>query len=140
MELDFDSWDDYVPVGDNAITPKEVNNPNIINLKKDDSINLLEIEKDSFDEIFDYQKEYDFNENEIMRFKKVETLNNGVEVFYAIKDEDSFLIKKEEELYFLNVYQSNEYYEDDNKLTFTGWDYNIIVNLNTITAKTKYVR
>lgn len=38
------------------------------------------------------------------------------------------------------VYQSSGMYEDGNKITITGWDYNIIIKKKDLSSKTKNVR
>lgn len=141
MELDFDSWEDYKPLGD--VEVNVVENPNILKLKINDNINLLEVDKEDFDEIFKNYSEEDFNGDEFMRFVKshdFEYENEVITLFDCVKDEDGFILKKNDKLYYLNVYQSGESYQDENKLTFTGWDYNVIINLKKMTAKTQNVR
>jgi hypothetical protein len=143
MELDFDSWEDYKPVGDGNIEVNEVENPNVLKLKVDDDVTLLEVDKDDFNEIFNHYSEEDYNGNIFLRFRKshdFEFENEKITLFDCVNDEDSFVLKKNNKLYYLNVYQSGDYYQDENKLTFTGWDYNIIINLNKMTAKTQNVR
>lgn len=143
MELDFDSWEDYKPLGDGDVEVNVVENPNILKLKINDNINLLEVDKEDFDEIFKNYSEEDFNGDEFMRFYKshnFEYENEVITLFDCVKDEDGFILKKNDKLYYLNVYQSGESYQDENKLTFTGWDYNVIINLKKMTAKTQNVR
>jgi hypothetical protein len=143
MELDFDSWEDYKPVGDGNIEVNEVENPKVLKLKVDDDVTLLEVDKDDFNEIFNHYSEEDYNGNIFLRFRKshdFEFENEKITLFDCVNDEDSFVLKKNNKLYYLNVYQSGDSYQDENKLTFTGWDYNIIINLNKMTAKTQNVR
>ena len=143
MELDFDSWEDYKPVGDGNIEVNEVENPNILKLKVDDDVTLLEVDKDDFNQIFNHYSEEDYNGNIFLRFRKshdFEFENEKITLFDCVKNEDSFVLKKNNKLYYLNVYQSGDSYQDENKLTFTGWDYNIIINLKNMTAKTQNVR
>ena len=143
MELDFDSWEDYKPVGDGNIEVNEVENPNILKLKVDDDVTLLEVDKDDFNQIFNHYSEEDYNGNIFLRFRKshdFEFENEKITLFDCVKNEDSFVLKKNKKLYYLNVYQSGDSYQDENKLTFTGWDYNIIINLKNMTAKTQNVR
>lgn len=143
MELDFDSWEDYKPLGDGNVEVNEVENPNVFKLKIDDNVNLLEIEKDDFEDIFEYNSEEDYNGNVFIRFVKLDDCEfneSKVIIFSNPKNEDIYLLKKEDKIYFINVYQSGEYYQDDNKLTFTGWDYNIIINIEKMTAKTQNIR
>lgn len=143
MELDFDSWEDYKPLGDGDVEVNVVENPNILKLKINDNINLLEVDKEDFNEIFKNYSEEDFNGDEFMRFVKshnFEYKNEVITLFDCVKDEDGFILKKNDKLYYLNVYQSGESYQDENKLTFTGWDYNVIINLKDMSAKTQYVR
>jgi hypothetical protein len=142
MELDFDSWEDYKPIGDGDVEVSEVENPNILKLKSVDDVTLLEVDKENFNEIFKNYSEEDFNGDEFMRFvksHKFEYDNEVITLFDCVKDEDVFILKKNDKLYYLNVYQSGESYQDENKLTFTGWDYNVI-NLKKMTAKTQNVR
>lgn len=139
-ELDFDScdWPDYVPVGnDEVVRQKEMNNPNLIKLSINDNCELFEI--DSYEEFFDNLSETDYDDNEFVRFIK-DIDRDGVSIFHCSKDEDFFLLVKDGKKYLLNVYQSNEYYFDDNKLTFTGWDYNIVIDTEKMTSKTKHIR
>lgn len=143
MELDFDSWEDYKPLGDGDVEVNVVENPNILKLKINDNINLLEVDEEDFNEIFKNYSEEDFNGDEFMRFVKshnFEYKNEVITLFDCVKDEDGFILKKNDKLYYLNVYQSGESYQDENKLTFTGWDYNVIINLKDMSAKTQYVR
>jgi hypothetical protein len=49
--MNFEDWDDYVPVNDLVEKPKTINN-NIIELKKDDNIDFIGISKENFDELF----------------------------------------------------------------------------------------
>lgn len=93
-ELDFDSWEDYKPVSELDLVEKE--NKNLLKLLKDDKINLLNISKQDFDQMFDNSCEEDYNGD----------------------DEDFFIFKKNDEIYFLYVYQFNSYYKDKNKVTF----------------------
>lgn len=146
MEIDFDSWEDYKPLGDTDLSELvkiQPTNPNLLKLKSEDDINLLGLDKTYYQELFDYYSEEDYDGSYFIRFIKSEEFKNKGEsiiLFDSPKNEDIFLLKKSEKLYFLNIYQSNNYYQDDDKLTFTGWDYNIIVNLNDMSAKTKYTR
>jgi hypothetical protein len=143
MELDFDSWEDYKPVGDGNIEVNEVETPNVLKLKVDDDVTLLEVDKDDFNEIFNHYSEEDYNSNIFLRFRKshdFEFENEKITLFDCVNDEDSFVLKKNNKLYYLNVYQSGDSYQDENKLTFTGWDYNVIINLKNMTAKTQNVR
>lgn len=143
MELDFDSWEDYKPLGDGDVEVNVVENPNILKLKINDNINLLEVDKEDFNDIFKNSSEEDFNGDEFMRFVKshnFEFEDEVITLFDCVKDEDGFILKKNDKLYYLNVYQSGESYQDENKLTFTGWDYNVIINLKDMSAKTQYVR
>lgn len=139
-ELDFDSWADYVPVGNDAIVPpKEVHNPNLMKLSIDDDYELFEFTKRDFKQCFDNSSECDYDESKFMRFIKDDE-KNGVTIFHCRKNEDVCLLIKDDKKYVFCVYQNTGYYEDDNKLTFTGWDYNIIVDIDEMTFKTKYVR
>jgi len=139
MELDFDSWEDYKPVGNGEIKVDVVDNPNILKLRVGDELSLLEIEQEDYNEIFNHYLEEDYNGDEFVRFKKTEEFEDVV-VFECVKNEDSFILKKDDKLYYLNVYQINNYYKDGNKITFCGWDYNIIVNIKKMTSKTINVR
>lgn len=58
-ELDFDSWEDYKPVSELDLVEKE--NKNLLKLLKDDKINLLNISKQDFDQMFDNSCEEDYN-------------------------------------------------------------------------------
>ena len=136
--MNFEDWDDYVPVNDLVEKPKTINN-NIIELKKDDNIDFIGISKENFDELFDQTSESDYFDEEIIRFRKIETFSD-VELFESNKDEDLFILRKSKKLYLTYIYQSNQYYIDDNKLTFTGWDYNIIVNLDDMSHNEKNIR
>jgi len=140
MGIDFDSWEDYKPSADFVVNP----NPNIISLKIDDDIICLDVDIDSFKEIFEYNSEPEYNsDDEVFRFKKsddYEIDEEAVTLFEATKNEDCFILKKNEKLYFIYVYQSNEYYLLGNNMTFTGWDYNIIVDLSKMTSITKHIR
>ncbi len=136
--MNFEDWDDYVPVNDLVEKPKTINN-NIIELKKDDNIDFIGISKENFDELFDRTSESDYFDEEIIRFRKIETFSD-VELFESNKDEDLFILRKSKKLYLTYIYQSNQYYIDDNKLTFTGWDYNIIVNLDDMSHNEKNIR
>jgi hypothetical protein len=136
--MNFEDWDDYVPVNDLVEKPKTINN-NIIELKKDDNIDFIGISKENFDELFDGTSESDYFFEEIIRFRKIETFSD-VELFESDKDEDLFILRKSKKLYLTYIYQSNQYYIDDNKLTFTGWDYNIIVNLDDMSHNEKNIR
>ena len=136
--MNFEDWDDYVPVNDLVEKPKTINN-NIIELKKDDNIDFIGISKEDFDELFDRTSESDYFDEEIIRFRKIETFSD-VELFESNKDEDLFILRKSKKLYLTYIYQSNQYYIDDNKLTFTGWDYNIIVNLDDMSHNEKNIR
>jgi len=136
--MNFEDWDDYVPVNDLVEKPKTINN-NIIELKKDDNIDFIGISKENFDELFDQTSESDYFDEEIIRFRKIETFSD-VELFESNKNEDLFILRKSKKLYLTYIYQSNQYYIDDNKLTFTGWDYNIIVNLDDMSHNEKNIR
>jgi hypothetical protein len=136
--MKFEDWDDYVPVNDLVEKPKTINN-NIIELKKDDNIDFIGISKENFDELFDRTSESDYFDEEIIRFRKIETFSD-VELFESNKNEDLFILRKSKKLYLTYIYQSNQYYIDDNKLTFTGWDYNIIVNLDDMSHNEKNIR
>jgi hypothetical protein len=136
--MNFEDWDDYVPVNDLVEKPKTINN-NIIELKKDDNIDFIGISKENFDELFDRTSESDYFDEEIIRFRKIETFSD-VELFESNKNEDLFILRKSKKLYLTYIYQSNQYYIDDNKLTFTGWDYNIIVNLDDMSHNEKNIR
>jgi hypothetical protein len=136
--MNFEDWDDYVPVNDLVEKPKTINN-NIIELKKDDNIDFIGISKEDFDELFDRTSESDYFDEEIIRFRKIETFSD-VELFESNKNEDLFILRKSKKLYLTYIYQSNQYYIDDNKLTFTGWDYNIIVNLDDMSHNEKNIR
>jgi hypothetical protein len=136
--MNFEDWDDYVSVNDLVEKPKTINN-NIIELKKDDNIDFIGISKENFDELFDRTSESDYFDEEIIRFRKIETFSD-VELFESNKNEDLFILRKSKKLYLTYIYQSNQYYIDDNKLTFTGWDYNIIVNLDDMSHNEKNIR
>jgi len=74
-----------------------------------------------------------------MRFIKDEE-KNGVVVFISPKNEDIFLVVKDNKKYIVNNYQNSSYYFDDNKLTFAGWDDNLIIDTDNMTMKTKSIR
>ena len=138
-EVDFDSWGSYVPFGDTdvkSLIPKEENNPNLIKLTKGE---FSIFEGSERDEWFDRISEEDYNENVFIRFVKDEAKNDII-VFRCPKDEDIYLITKSDKKILVYNYQNGGYYFDDNKLTFTGWDDNIIVNTDTLELKQKYVR
>lgn len=141
-EMNFDSWGNYIPLGDTdlkEIAPKEENNPNLIKLSIDDEFDVLGGDKKYFKETFEYYSEQDYHENVFMRFIKDEE-KNGVVVFSSPKKEDIFLIVKDNKKYIVSNYQNSSYYFDDNKLTFAGWDDNLIINTDNMTTKTKNVR
>jgi hypothetical protein len=88
--------------------------------------------------MFENSCEEDYDGNIFMRFIKVEDyeFDDGViSLFEDPKNEDFFIFKKDEEIYFLYVYQFNSYYKDKNKVTFVGWDYNVIFNLKKMKCK-----
>lgn len=135
-ELDFDSWEDYKPASESCAV--NVENKNLLKLLKDDKINLLNLSKQDFDQMFDNYCEEDYNDNIFMRFIKVEDYKYEGEVislFESTKSEDFFILRKNEDIYFIYVYQFNSYYKDKNKLTFIGWDYNVIFNLKKMKCK-----
>lgn len=141
-EMNFDSWGNYIPFGDTdlkEIAPKEENNPNLIKLLINDEFEVLGGDKEYFEETFDHYSEQDYNENVFMRFIKDEE-KNGVVVFSSPKNQDIFLIVKDGKKYIVNSYQNSSYYFDDNKLTFAGWDDNLIINTDDMTMKTKNIR
>lgn len=135
-ELDFDSWEDYKPASESCAV--NVENKNLLKLLKDDKINLLNINKQDFNQMFDNSCEEDYNGNIFMRFIKVEDYkyeDETISLFESPNDEDFFIFKKNDEIYFLYVYQFNSYYKDKNKVTFVGWDYNVIFNLKKMKCK-----
>jgi len=135
-ELDFDSWEDYKPASESDAV--NVENKNLLKLLKDDKINLLNISKQDFDQMFDNSCEEGYNGDIFMRFIKVEDYkceDETISLFESPNDEDFFIFKKNDEIYFIYVYQFNSYYKDKNKLTFIGWDYNVIFNLKKIKCK-----
>lgn len=135
-ELDFDNWEDYKPVSELDLVEKE--NKNLLKLLKDDKINLLNISKQDFDQMFDNSCEEDYNGDIFMRLIKVEDYkyeDETISLFESPNDEDFFIFKKNDEIYFLYVYQFNSYYKDKNKVTFVGWDYNVIFNLKKMKCK-----
>lgn len=135
-ELDFDAWEDYKPASELELLEKE--NKNLLKLLKDDKINLLNISKKDFDQMFENSCEEDYNDNIFMRFIKVEDYKYEDEIislFESPKSEDFFIFKKNEDIYFLYIYQFNCYYKDKSKITFVGWDYNCIVNLKNMKYK-----
>ena len=135
-EIDFDGWEDYKPVNELDLIEKE--NKNLLKLLKDDKINLLNISKQDFDQMFDNSCEEDYNGNIFMRFLKVEDYqydDKTISLFEDPKNEEFFIFKKDEEIYFLYVYQFNSYYKDKSKVTFVGWDYNVIFNLKKMKCK-----
>ena len=138
IDIDFDSWDDYKPVGDSDLKEIRVEdkNPNLFKLSADDEYETVGFEKDEF---FENSSEFDYDENEFVRFIKDEE-KNGLKIYHCPKDEDVFLLIKNDKKFVVYVYQSNEYYFDDNKLTLTGWDYNVVCDVDKMTFKTKYVR
>ena len=138
--IDFDDWEDYKPYNGEVL--EEVDNPNVLKIYIDNDINLLEIGKKDFKSIFKHFSEEN-NNGEFMRFIKSQEFSfndERVTLFTSNSDEDSYVLKKNDNLYYFNVYQSNEYYQDDNKLTFTGWDYNIIINIENMKSNTKNIR
>ncbi len=138
---DFADWEDYIPLEEDlSITKKEVVNPNRIKLKLTDTINLLEVDKEWFEEVFDNESTSDMYDEAFINFIKGKNITDNIEEFECAKETDLFLLRKDGQLYLGYVYQMNSSYVDDNKLTFTGWDYNVIVNLDDMTSKTINVR
>lgn len=133
MENWYDGLDDYVPAEERTLNDKNGDNPNIIIVDKDTKINLLEWSRKDFDEWMSYGRD-------VFRFIKNNNDYNGVNIFQSRDDEDMFILNKDGDLYLLNVYQSNEYYLDDNKITFNGWDYNVVVNTDDMSSKTINIR
>lgn len=139
--INFDDWEDYKPYNGEIL--EEVDNPNVLKIYTDTDINLLEIGKKDFKSIFKHFCEENNKCELFMRFIKSQEFSfndERVTLFTSNSDEDSYVLKKNDDLYYFNVYQSNEYYQDDNKLTFTGWDYNIIINIENMKSKTKNIR
>lgn len=143
--MNFDDWDDYSPI--TTTTDIKVNkpvNPNLIELDENDDISPLEMSEEEYSQIFEYYSEdVIWNENPVVRFtKETEYIidDEKIEIFNSTKNDELFLIRKGDNKYLTHIYQPNEYYLDDTKLTFTGWDYNIIVDLKNMKYKTINVR
>lgn len=148
MEINFDEWEDYIPVGE--ISPPKIDNPNIfclyftddfISYSCDDKI-LTKEEFEKEYEIFDSISEEDYEGNSFIRFiKEKDILYNKEKIsIFSHKDKETFLLIKNVYKYLISNYQNTGYYVDDNKLTFTGWDSNIIINLKDMKQKTKWIR
>jgi hypothetical protein len=141
-ELDFDTWGDYTPVSDNFEQKNQRDlvrdNSNIYVLLKTDSVNLIELNNSDWLDMFDGYSEEDYDGVEFIRFKKDQSEGN-LSIF-SIPNGDLFLVKNNDLLYVIYVYQSNGYYIDDDKITFLGWDYNIILDVKTMNSKTIYIR
>lgn len=122
----------------------EILNNKVLKIFQSDDIKLSNFDEDDYNECFENYSEQELTEDDefsdpFLRFLKSDEYDN-VHIFNLRKNDDFFIIKKGDELTFINVYQISNYYEDDGKVTFCGWDYNVIVNLEDMSIKTVYVR
>lgn len=138
IDDDFDSWGDYIPVSDKKI--EVVTNPNLIKILIDDDYQVFGWSSvEEFKDDFDNFSEIDYDNNEFIRFIK-EDDKNGIKIFSCPKHEELFLVVNGDHKFIVYSYQNSGYYFDDNKLTFTGWDNNIIIDIVKMTSKTFNVR
>lgn len=130
----WDDMDDYVPVDERKDDQKD--NPNIITLDKVMNINLCGWVRTEFERFLGDGNAILIKDTSI----SIDYNGESFEVFQSREDSDVFAIRNGDDIYSLNVYESNNYYIDDNKITFNGWDYNIIFNMENRSFKTIYVR
>lgn len=123
----------------------------MIKLKKEDFIKLPSnlSYKSDLEEIFEEMSVLDLDsddsdddENDIVIFQRVDFKSPGAIIYGHHKGYGrEFLIKfSDESLFHANVYEFNNMYEDGNRITLCGWDYNLIVNTDTKEVKKINVR
>jgi len=123
--MDYELWETYVPVSDDLTPPVNKN----IKLVNADCCELINIDEEDLDYILD--------DNE-MRFA-YSSIEGDAKIWYNNSSE-FYVIEKDEINYLVYNYQNTGYYVEDNKVTFTGWDDNVIVDLTDMKFKIKHVR
>ncbi len=119
----------------------------MIKLKKEDFVKLpsnLSYRSD-LEEIFDNIAVLDLDtdqEEMIAIFQRVDYKSPNINIYGHHKGYGrEFLIKfNDESLYHAHVYEFDNMYADENKITLCGWDYNLIVNTDTREVKKINVR
>jgi hypothetical protein len=147
-EFDFDNWEVATP--SKEVEKKQFTDGKIIDLNIRDEYKVLSpVQEDDDDVNFIFglnmfDKLENLSEEQIadltIRFKLYEEYSNGVKLYEKMNDEDTYLIVKDNIKYIVYCYETANLYEDDEKLTFCGWDYNVIVNLKKMTVKEKNIR
>lgn len=137
---DVDEWGDYEPTLNEK---KEIINPDIFPLRRNTEFSLIEgFDKDEFEEYVIGELDEDDEDDYTPFMKSGEYQINGETVtsFTSADNDEYNIIVKGTKNYFIYIYQPNNEYKDGNKLTMTGWDYNIIVDMSNMTFKRKNVR
>jgi len=124
---DFDTWDDYTPILTEEFDPKieKYKNPNILLIDDKFIKNLIwlnDLYSEDMEEIGENlcDATYHKSRNEY-----------GIQ-FYSSQSEDDMIMEKDGKFYFLSVYEIKGEYERNGILTFTGWDSNYLINIETM--------
>lgn len=127
----------------NPTLTSTMENPEIILLGRQHSLNFLNIWENFFWEFFDENQEEDPDGNCFIRFKKIKSYpcdGKTISIYQMIKHQDYFLIKSDESLFVMNVCESDQPLEKDGKLLFYGWDSNVTIDMKTMDFKEVFTR
>src|SRR5690606_1100014 len=74
-----------------------------------------------------------------LRFLRGKKIHDDIQILRC-KSEDFFLLRKGDKNYIVYSYQNSGAYELDDKFVFSGWDDDLIIDLNTMNCITKRKR
>lgn len=135
MDNWFDELESYTPVGDMDLKEIIVSNPNILLVDADTELVGLEFNKERLYEIFEFGDDIQFHKSDLFNVDGVD-----IQLLVSDKQDDLFILEKDGFIYITSVYQPNEPYLNGDVLTIPGWDYNVVINLKDMSAKTFHVR
>jgi len=135
MDNWFDELESYTPVGDMDLKEIIVSNPNILLVNADTELVGLEFNTEHLDEIFEFGGDIQFHKSDLFNVDGVD-----IQLLVSDKQDDLFILEKDGFIYITSVYQSEEPYLNGDVLTIPGWDYNVVINLKDMSAKTFHVR